>query len=291
MNAVDIGVLVIMSLSALMGVMRGLTREVLGLLSWLAAGFSAFFTLPLGRNLAYNFIQNQLLADAVASLVLFLLFLILFSFISQFFAGLVRQSVLGGIDRSLGFGYGLLRGFAIICLVEMVISIFVIRPEQPSLIRESHLSAAIYRGSDLIFNLLPLSLQKLLKQQQQKYTPEQPSAEASLEPKEKSQKAEELLTSMLTHQLQQGAQAIIPPSVSRQSPPPSTQLQSKELSSSESSQNKANDNQKTVEELARLKPKVASSHDKGGISYSKKQRLDMERLLTQTDTQENDEAG
>ncbi len=287
MNTVDIGILIIMFLSAFMGVMRGLTREVLGLISWLAAAFAAFFTLPLAQQLARHYIQNTLLADGLASISLFIIFLILFSFISQFFAGLVRQSALGGIDRSLGFGYGLLRGFILICFVEMMISIFVSRPEQPAIIRDSHLSSAIYKGSDLVFRVLPLSLQNLLKQQQQKYNTGLSPLPSSLPQSSGSQptKKEELLTSMLTQHLNQGAQAIIPPTVSTHLPPPSTTRVQQPTGQTSGKQDNTADSQKTVEELARLKPKANQVNDPN-VTYSKKQRLDMERLLVQEDTGE-----
>ena len=82
-------------MSAIVGVMRGFTREILGLCSWAAAGFSAFFALPLVQPIAHRYIENLILADILSSIVLFVIFLILYSLISQFFAGMVRQSGLG----------------------------------------------------------------------------------------------------------------------------------------------------------------------------------------------------
>ena len=275
MNAVDIGILVVMFLSALMGIMRGLTREVLGLISWTAAGFAAFFSLPLAQSLARHYIPNPMLADIVCAGVLFIIFLILFSFISQFFTGLVRQSKLGGIDRSLGFGYGLLRGFILICIVEIMMGIFVSRPEYPKLIQESHLSSSLYRGSDSVFNFLPSSLQNLIKQQQKKYS--DPTSKSSISTLSSTGTPQDLLTATL---IQQGTQAIIPSSVSRESPPPS-------VSHSQSVPDKdvVANNQKTVEELARLKPKAATNKTTSA-NYSKQQRRNMERLLEQNDVKD-----
>ncbi|RZI47124.1 CvpA family protein [Candidatus Finniella inopinata] len=277
MNTVDIGILIIMFLSALMGVMRGLTREVLGLISWTAAAFAAFFTMPLAQSLSRHYIPNPMLADIVGGGVLFIIFLILFSFISQFFTGLVRQSKLGGIDRSLGFGYGLLRGFVLICFVEIIMGVFVNRPEYPKPIQESHLSSAIYKGSDSVFNVLPSSLQNLIKQQQKKYGDQvaKPAADAI----SVATTPQDLLTEVINDQIQKGTQALIPGSVSRQSPPPSAAANQPETEKD----TKAN-TQKTVEELARLKPK-ADANKNASTNYSKQQRRNMERLLEQDDVQ------
>lgn len=270
MNIVDIGALVIMFLSALMGVMKGVTREILGLISWTAAGFSTFFTLPITQSFARSYIQNPMLADIVSGVIIFIFFLVLFSFISQFFSGLVRQSGLGGIDRSLGFGYGLLRGFILICIVEIVMGVFVNRPEYPALLKDSHLSSTIYRGSDFLFPFLPTSLQNFIKQQKQKYI--DPSRDSA---KDLTVQAESLVTEAIKTQIELGAQAILPSSVSNQSPPPSLSKNEKESSSKN-----VHDIQKTVEELAKLKPK-APDIKTSTTTYTKKQRLDMDRLLEQ----------
>ncbi len=277
MNIVDVGILIIMFLSAVMGVMRGMTREVLGLISWTAAGFSAFFTLPLTQSLARSYIQNPMLADIVSGALLFIIFLVLFSFISQFFSGLVRQSGLGGIDRSLGFGYGLLRGFALICLVEIMMGVFVSRPEYPALFRDSHLGTTIYKGSDILFPFLPSSIQQLIKQQQQKHIA--PSSSSKSQPTSSNQ--QDLITNAIKTQIQQGAQAIIPSTMSNQSPPPSLSKNPGGDTYS-TTQSAYVDNQKTVEELAMLKPKAADTKTTA-TTYTKQQKLDMARLVEQDD--------
>jgi hypothetical protein len=83
-------------------------------------------------------------------------------------SGFVRQSVLSGVDRSLGFGFGLGRGVIALCCFELLMSCFVTRSQQPNLFRTCRFAPLVYKGSDLIFNALPASAQRLIIHQQQR---------------------------------------------------------------------------------------------------------------------------
>jgi membrane protein required for colicin V production len=255
MNFVDIGIAGIVLISALIGVVRGLTREVLSLISWAGAGIATFFVLPLVQYLARQQIANPMIADAVTAIGVFVLFLIIFSLISHFLSGMVRHSALGGIDRSLGFGFGIGRGIFLICLVEIAMGCFVVRSQQPQSLRESRFSSLIYQGSNFIFQLLPGSMKEFVLQQQQKRS---------------SEAGELTLPSAATHQT---VQAILEHQLNQQlMPVPKVNAQVEA--------------QKDAEKLAELKPKIpektASSETP---NYSQQQRKNMERLLAQEESE------
>lgn len=155
-------------LSALMGLVRGLTREILGLASWIGAASITFVGMPFVQIIARRYIQNGMMADVAAAVGLFILFLILFSVISHTLSGLIKQSVLGGIDRSLGFLFGIGRGIILLCLFQLVISCFVPRHKQPEAFQNNRFAPMIYKGSDLIYSLLPHQIASKIFEQQQK---------------------------------------------------------------------------------------------------------------------------
>ncbi|MDP4725301.1 MAG: CvpA family protein [Pseudomonadota bacterium] len=155
-------------LSALMGLIRGLTREVLGLASWIGGASLTFIGMPFVQIIARRYIQNGMMADVAAAVGLFLIFLILFSVISHTLSGLIRQSVLGGIDRSLGFLFGIGRGIVVLCVFQLLISCFVPRQKQPENFQNNRFAPMIYKGSDLIFSLLPHQIASKIFEQQQK---------------------------------------------------------------------------------------------------------------------------
>lgn len=169
MTIIDYSVFAVILLSALMGLVRGFTREVLSLISWAGAVTSTLMFWPLVQHVARQYIDHPMLADGATILVLFVLFLVLFSLISYFLSNLVRQSMLGGVDRSLGTLFGVFRGMAVICLIELFISCFVARAQHPDILSQSKFAGHIYKGSDLLFNILPQTLQDFIRQQQAKY--------------------------------------------------------------------------------------------------------------------------
>lgn len=249
MNGVDIGIICVVLISAAIGLIRGFTREILSVVSWLGAGMATLIALPLAQNIARQYISNPMMADIATAGVVFVLFLIIFSLISHFLSGLVRQSALGGIDRSLGFGFGILRGIIFLCLIEITMGCFVARSNQLPAIKESRFSSSIYQGSDLIFQIFPTSLQNFITLQHQRRTHE---AGVST-----SNSANEVVGSLLKNQLEQHLQKVAPPN----------------------KEEKKMEAQKAAEDLAQLKPKAPEPQEAN--RYSKKQRQDMERLLAQ----------
>ncbi len=254
MNFIDIGIAGIALVSALIGIARGLTREILSLISWIGAGIATFFALPLAQSIARQQIANPMIADAVTAAAVFILFLIIFSLISHFFSSMVRQSSLGGIDRSLGFGFGIGRGIFLICLIEIAMGCFVTRSQQPQSLRDSRFSSLIYQGSDFVFQLLPSSMKDFVAQQHQKRSAETGVLSSS------NAAANQVVGAILDQHLQQQLQPL---------PKANPQLEA----------------QKAAEKLAELKPKAPEQTSSPETSYSQKQRKDMERLLAQEESE------
>ena len=116
MNWVDLAVLGVAGLSALIGFARGLVREVLGVGAWLGAAAVAAIAFPFASAKAHTMITDPGIADVVAAVAVFLVALILLSLIASWVGGVVRNSALGGLDRSLGLIFGLVRGAALIVI-------------------------------------------------------------------------------------------------------------------------------------------------------------------------------
>ena len=249
MNGVDIGVIVIVLISAGISLVRGFTREVLSVVSWLGAGIGTLIALPLAQNIARQHITNPMMADVATAAVVFILFLIIFSLISHFLSGLIRQSALGGIDRSLGFGFGILRGIIFLCLIEIAMGCFVARNNHPPSIKESRFTSSLYQGSDLLFQIFPSSVQNFITLQHQRRSNEANASSPS--------STHEIVGSLLQTQLDQHLQQVAPPN----------------------KEEKKIETQRAAEDLAQLKPKAPEPQDAN--RYSKKQRQDMERLLVQ----------
>ena len=113
MTAFDYALLVIVGASILLSVMRGMVREILALLSWVAAlWITNIYTMQLAPMLPAS-IPSQSLRLLAAFAILFLGSLLIMSLISIALSQFVKVLGLGPLDRVLGVVFGLARGVLI----------------------------------------------------------------------------------------------------------------------------------------------------------------------------------
>jgi membrane protein required for colicin V production len=121
MNPIDYALLGVLLLSILMGAMRGLLREAIALVSWLAALIFAWTLAPsvepyLGQWVAqYPQLQTWLARAIVATIIL--VFGAILGAVAGYF---IRLSIFSGLDRLLGTVFGALRGVVILGVLAML---------------------------------------------------------------------------------------------------------------------------------------------------------------------------
>ncbi|MGE5512010.1 MAG: CvpA family protein [Bacteroidota bacterium] len=130
----DAAVITIALLSGLLAMYRGLTREVLSILSWIAAAAAVlYFVLyhkPVAEQLASQFHAPVAVAQVVAGGLIFLVVLIVVHLITARISDTILDSRIGMIDRILGFAFGLVRGFVLVVIPYMFYESFVPDPAQ-----------------------------------------------------------------------------------------------------------------------------------------------------------------
>ena len=113
MAGFDIIVLVIVGLCAVGGFLRGFVEEVLSLGAWAVAILAIRFLHPDLTATIYAFIGSPNTAAILAFALLLLVPLALVRFSAAWLGRKSRASVLGPLDRVLGFGFGALKGVLI----------------------------------------------------------------------------------------------------------------------------------------------------------------------------------
>ena len=124
---IDGVVALIIVLSALLAYSRGLVREAMAIVGWIAAAVLAFIFAqqvePLIKEVA---ILDEFLADScelsiiAAFAAVFAVALIVVSFFTPLFSSLVQRSALGGLDQGLGFLFGVARGILLVAVAFFV---------------------------------------------------------------------------------------------------------------------------------------------------------------------------
>ncbi len=155
MNWVDVVVLTIVAFSGMLGLLRGMVREVLGLAAWLGAAFAAVWFFPQVQGIARRAIANPDIADPVAFGAVFLVALICFSLVARLLGGAVRRSALGGLDRTLGLVYGLARGAAVIVAAYLIAGAVEPVDHWPQEVLEARTLPSIYLGANWVVERLP----------------------------------------------------------------------------------------------------------------------------------------
>lgn len=117
MTALDIIVLFLLSSGAVFGFLRGFVQEALSMIAWLLIIVAVrMFHAPATAALA-EAVGSDSGAAVLAFLAIVIVIYALGKWISKSIGAKSRKSVLGPIDRVLGFGFGMLKGLIMATLI------------------------------------------------------------------------------------------------------------------------------------------------------------------------------
>jgi membrane protein required for colicin V production len=110
----DIFLIVVMLISGMLAMVRGLIREVLSIAGWGAAAGAALYAYAKLLPSAKTYFNNDYVAIGVTTAGSFLVTLIIVSIITVKISDKILDSRIGALDRTLGFLFGLARGLIIV---------------------------------------------------------------------------------------------------------------------------------------------------------------------------------
>ena len=117
---IDIAMLAVVGLSALVGVLRGLTFEILSLLGWVAAWFAGLWFGPMiAPHLS---IESPSLNHIAAFAIAFVVALIVCGLAARAVSALVGKTPLKPLDRLLGAVFGVLRALLVLLVIAIVVT-------------------------------------------------------------------------------------------------------------------------------------------------------------------------
>jgi membrane protein required for colicin V production len=179
----DLAVIIVVLVSGMLALLRGFTREVLAILSWVAAAAAAYFFYPLALPYIKPYIAKDELALLAAAASVFLVALIAVSLVTVKLSDVILDSKVGALDRTLGFVFGAVRGALIAVVAFVFYSWLVPEANQPQWIKDARAKPFLAAGGEKLREMLPDDIDSIVaKIKAKKGAPANEEPPADVEP-------------------------------------------------------------------------------------------------------------
>lgn len=152
----DLIIVGLLLLSVAIGWMRGFCNEVFTIFGWIAAVVATIYFTPVLTPIGMKFIEKEWLAKLGTSAAIFLLTLGICSLLSYFVTRTLHASKLGIVDRSLGFGFGLLRAVVLLGLGYCLFAYVFKEDNRPAWVEKSRSRPFLEASAGWVRVVLPL---------------------------------------------------------------------------------------------------------------------------------------
>lgn len=155
LSTVDINIIIIVAISTILALFRGLTREVLAITGWILAAYAALFIGPLVSPYLGAYIKVEWLASAICLILIFIIVLTVFSLFSRNISHSMQKSSIGALDRTLGLLFGVVRGMFLVSLAYLLLLLILEKDQQPEWITKAKLFPAVQLGANTLYQIIP----------------------------------------------------------------------------------------------------------------------------------------
>lgn len=150
--------------SAMLAMVRGFSREVLSIASWVAAAVAAYLFYKPVIPYVQPYIDNEKIAMGAAAGIVFIVALIVVSVITMKIADFIIDSRVGALDRTVGFLYGAARGILVVAVGLMFFN-WLAGEKVPNWVAESKSRPLLESIGKYIESILPEDPEKTILKQ------------------------------------------------------------------------------------------------------------------------------
>ena len=161
----DGAVALVVLISAVLAYNRGVTREALAIGGWIVAGLAAFYFAPMVSPLVLeipvvaNILRSSCTLTVLASFaIVFAAALLILSIFTPVLSSAVQDTILGPIDRALGFLFGIARGVLLIGVLYLLYDTLVNEAERIAMIDKSFSHGFIADAAEAIREQAPTAM-------------------------------------------------------------------------------------------------------------------------------------
>ncbi|WP_363349043.1 CvpA family protein [Methylocystis echinoides] len=173
----DLAVITIVLVSGMLALLRGFTREVLAILSWVAAAAAAYYLHPMALPYLKPYISKDEIALAASVAVVFFIALVVVSLFTVKLSDVILDSKIGALDRSLGFVFGAVRGLLLAVVAFVFYAWLVPDANQPEWVRNARAKPILAAGGDKLREMLPDDVDAIIAKIKAKKGGHQPAEE------------------------------------------------------------------------------------------------------------------
>ena len=156
LTLVDYGILLVLVLSCVLSTLRGMTRELLGLIGWVVSILVANFTAPQIEDPIIDLLQIKGLGAALAWALPFAASVVVWFILASVMAPALTRVGFASLDRWLGVLFGIIRGFGLVLIV-FVIAVFGTDGEEnlPKIVKDSQSTPLLSRSAHYFSDFVP----------------------------------------------------------------------------------------------------------------------------------------
>ncbi|AQT46985.1 CvpA family protein [Bartonella choladocola] len=155
MTALDGLVIAVILFSAFLAMVRGFSREVLSLASWVIAAVAAVLLYKNLLPFVESYLSNKTIALIASLAIIFVVVFLIVSIITMKIADIIIDSRIGALDRTVGFIFGVVRGLFIMVIAMLLINQLIKPEDQAPWLKDAKTKPMLDSLSNQIWDLLP----------------------------------------------------------------------------------------------------------------------------------------
>ncbi len=164
MNTLDIIFIVLIGVSIIYSLIRGVVREIFSFLAVILGFFAASYGSVVITNWLMRWVEHETLAHILGFAILFVLVALGISLVGKFLSKLVKKMDLGWADRTAGAAFGFLKAILLIAITLLVLTAFL--PPKSKLLSESQVSPIALNITHGLSFLVPEKLRSLYSEKE-----------------------------------------------------------------------------------------------------------------------------
>ena len=163
LTLIDYGILLMLVLSCILSTLRGMTRELLGLIGWVVSYFIATYGAPIIEDSVVDFVQAKSLGQALAWGLPFATSVVVWFILASLIAPGLKRIGFGVLDRWFGVLFGVVRGFGLV-LIAFAFFVYAAEGEKnlPETVRDAQSAPVLSRSAHYLAGFLPTELRDQL---------------------------------------------------------------------------------------------------------------------------------